>query len=178
MQHVAARLRAHLDADERVLGCARRGFAPRDQVWPGSTDGILDGVGQERGQHQGDQQPQDGDVVLVARGAREEVEGEDGDEGDETRVEDVPGDRDTLEFGVGEGDGQVVYEEESMEGLDEEDDLYTLGEKGQSLAAETHGGSRSNVPECRRQRGQRSLGSRAHRISARHHRQSALHTTN
>lgn len=99
------------------------GFAPCDEIGTGAADGVLDGVGQERGQHQGDQEAQDGDMVFVAGGAREQVEAYDGEEREGARVEDIPGNGDALDFGVGEGDGQVVDEEETVEGLDEEDDL-------------------------------------------------------
>lgn len=105
VEHVAARLGAHLDPDERILGRARRGFASRDEIRAGSADGVLDGVGYEGGQHQGDEEAQDRHMVFVLGCAREEVDCDDNEQRDGAGVDDVPGDGDALDFGVGEGDG-------------------------------------------------------------------------
>lgn len=57
-------------------------------------------------------------MVFVPGGARGQVERQDGEERENASVDDIPGYGDALNFGVGEGDGEVVYEEEAMEGLD------------------------------------------------------------
>lgn len=124
VQHVAGRRGADLDADEGVgWGACRVRAAAGEQVGPGPPHGVLDGVGQERRQHQGDEEAQHRDVVLVARRARGRVEAHDDGQGHEPRVRDVPRHGHALDLGVGEGEGQVVDSEEAVEGLDEEDDL-------------------------------------------------------
>lgn len=122
VEDVVAGLGADVEADEHVLGGAGRGLAARDEVRAGTADGVLDGVGEEGGQHEGDEEAEEGDVVLVDAGARKQIQREHERERDSPGVEDIPGDGDALDLGMGEGDGEVVNEEEAVERYGEEGD--------------------------------------------------------
>ena len=69
VQHVVARLGADVDADQLVLGGAGGGLATGDEVGPRAANRVLDRVGQEAGEDERDGEPEDGDMVLVPRGA-------------------------------------------------------------------------------------------------------------
>lgn len=129
LQQMVPRLCAHLHPHKNVPGRARRRLAPREEVGPRAADGVLKDVGDERGQREGDEEPEDGHVVFVQAGAGDGrarrgagVDGEDGIEGGgekqgrDSRVEDVGEDGDALVLGVREGDGQVGDGEEPVEG--------------------------------------------------------------
>lgn len=133
VQDVVAGLGADVDADEGVGGRAGRGLAAGDEVRAGPADGVLDGVGEEGGQDEGDEEAEDGDVVLVGGGADDEVDGDDEGERDGAGVDEVPGDGDALALGVREGDGEVADGEEAVEGLGEEgDEGVGDGEEGEA----------------------------------------------
>lgn len=133
VQQVVARLGAHVDADEGAGGGRGGGLAAREEVGPRAADGVLERVGQEGGQREGDEQAEDGGVVLVVRGAGGEVEGRGEQERAEAGVEDVVGDGDALDLGVREGEGEVGDGEEAVEGGREEDDERVGGcEEGEA----------------------------------------------
>lgn len=122
VQDVVAGLGTNLKADERVLGGAGGGLAACDEVRAGTTNGVLDGIGEKGGQHEGDEKAEEGDVVLVGAGAQEQVQREDEREREGAGEEDIPGDGDALDLGVWKGDGEVVDEEEAVERYGEEGD--------------------------------------------------------
>lgn len=105
VQHVVARLGAHVEPDQCIGRRAWRGLAAREEIRARAADRVLDGVGEEGGEDQSDEEAEEGDVVLVRGGAQGEVERGDEEEREEAGVEDVEGDGDALYFGVGEGDG-------------------------------------------------------------------------
>ncbi|ELQ43512.1 hypothetical protein OOU_Y34scaffold00148g15 [Pyricularia oryzae Y34] len=125
VQQVVLLFGADGPVDEAVLRGPGPGLAAGEQVWPRPADGVLDHVGEERRQHQADGQAEDGDVVLVGRGARGEVGGHHDGQRHRGRVDDVHEHGYTLVLGVREGDGQVADGEHAMEGLYEEDELFS-----------------------------------------------------
>lgn len=137
VQHVVARLGADVDANQLVLGGAGCGLAAGDQVRPRAAHHVLDRVGQEARQDQRDGEPQDGDVVFVPRGARQAVGEDDDHQGHGGGVDHVEGHGHALDLGVGEGYGQVIDVEQAVEGLDEEDDLWSEAE-GLAMVCGSH----------------------------------------
>lgn len=87
-------LRTHCYRHELVGGCTFGGFAASEQVGPRAADGVLEGVGQEGCQEEGNEQAEDSHVGFVeaVRGLRGGEQGGDegeDDEREEGRVEDV-----------------------------------------------------------------------------------------
>lgn len=115
VQRVVVRLRAHLPGDELVLGGAGAREAPRDEVGPRAADAVLDEVGGEGGEHEGDCEAEEGDVeevearggAEVLGGGEEGVEGDD-EEGEADAVGEQHGHGDALDLGVGVLDVAVV----------------------------------------------------------------------
>lgn len=65
VQDVVARLGAHVERDQFVGWRAGGGFAARQKVGTRAADGIFYGIGEERGQNQGNEEAEDGDVMFV-----------------------------------------------------------------------------------------------------------------
>jgi len=90
IEDVLVGLRAHLEGDQFVFCSSLFGLAAGEQIRSGSADGILDYIGDERGQGQSGQQSEDGDVSLMRARAEESDPDKDDDERDEPSIYDRP----------------------------------------------------------------------------------------
>lgn len=102
VQHMMSRLGTHVNTDQCVHRRPRRGLTPRNQVWPRPAHGVLDGIGEEGCQDQGDCEAQNSDMVFVPGGVRECIGKEDEEQRDGGGVEHAKDDGDSLDLGVGE----------------------------------------------------------------------------
>ncbi|TPX13662.1 uncharacterized protein E0L32_005865 [Thyridium curvatum] len=129
VQRVVVRLGADLEGDELVLRGAGRGLAARDEVRAGPANGVLDDVGQGRGQDEGDGEAEDRHVVRVRGRAGDEVVEQDEAQRDEEDVAllQILTHWHALNFRMREGDVEVVDREHAVERLDEELDLGFRG---------------------------------------------------
>jgi hypothetical protein len=55
VQNVVICLGADLERDELVCRCTRSGFTPRNEIWSGPSNSVLDHVGNEHGQDHADE---------------------------------------------------------------------------------------------------------------------------
>lgn len=81
--------RADVNGDEGIGLCVSAGLATRDEIRSRSTDGILNDIGDEEGHDQSNGEAKVRCLMLVARGARDEVVQDQASEGYEERVDKV-----------------------------------------------------------------------------------------
>lgn len=90
VQDVVVFFGADLVRDEGVVGGAFVGLAAGDEVGAGAAHGVLDQVGYEEGEDEGDEPAEDGDVGFVGAGLEDEGPEEEDGEGDGARVDEEP----------------------------------------------------------------------------------------
>lgn len=118
MQEVVSHFSANIDGDQDVgLGSLSR-LASGDEVRPGTSNGILDNVGDERCHDDRDAEAEIRGFVLVKRGARGDVIQNQDAEGKEEGIDEVQHNANSLDLGMRVHNAQIIDKEHAVEGLD------------------------------------------------------------
>lgn len=121
MKGMGVSLGTDVKGDERIRFSASSRLAASDEVGTRSPNGILDNVGEEGRQDQGDGKAEDGIMVFMKGGACNAIIHDHEDQRDTGSVDDVQPDRNPLNLGMRKSNVEIVDVKHAMKRFDEED---------------------------------------------------------